>query len=139
MIFSTQLHKPPFGILCWWWWVDVTLVIWRVNDLRSGPGLIFRPHETFLPSINLWCSFCMQLWTRQESRTDKHTDRHYKQIRDSHSITHLCPCLVHLSGKIHKMWILVSKSLYSNDDDKFFFLNQIKYIIMCICSSGKFK
>lgn len=63
---------------------------------------------------------------RQESGTDKHTDRHIWHMRDSYSITHLCLCLVHLSGKILKMWILVSKSLYSIDDDKFFFFKSNK-------------
>lgn len=108
--------------LMWPWSYERSMTSGQGQDLSSGH---MRPKV--LPSINLWCSFCMQLWTRQESGTDKHTDRHYRQIRDSHSITHLCPCLVHLSGKIHKMWILVSKSLYSNDDDKLFFFksNQI--------------
>lgn len=117
-LFHTTPQAPFWYTMLMMSWCDL-MVIWRVNDFRSGSGLIFRPHETFLPSINLWCSFCMQLWTRQESGTDKHTDRHFWHMRDSYSITHLCLCLVHLSGKILKMWILVSKSLYSNHD-KFF-------------------
>lgn len=107
------------------WYTMLMMMSWCDLGHMKGQWLQVRV-RTYLQATwdlstqyNLWCSFCMQLWTRQKSGTDKHTDRHYRQIRDSHSITHLCPCLVHLSGKILKMWILVSKSLYSNHD-KFF-------------------